>query len=102
MSCPTCGRTDPSLDILEIAQKVEEHVSSRYRNILEERGRHIAIAVMGCEVNGPGEARDADVGVAGGRGGSMLLFARGEIIKKIRKEQIIVELDAEILNFLES
>ena len=101
VSCPTCGRTDPSLDILEIARKVEDHLSDRYRKSLEKKGGHITVAVMGCEVNGPGEARHADVGVAGGRGGSMILFARGEVIKKIDKERVIPELDVEVKKLID-
>lgn len=96
VSCPTCGRTDPSLDILGIAQKVEAHIESNYRELLAKKGRNIIVAVMGCEVNGPGEASHADLGVAGGRKGSMLLFSHGEIIKKINSDDVIEEIDHEL------
>ena len=74
ISCPTCGRCE--IDLINLAQSVEEKVK-----FIPEP---IKIAVMGCVVNGPGEARDADIGVAGGRGVG-LLFRNGEIIKKYRK-----------------
>ena len=70
VSCPTCGRTQ--IDLIDLARKVEERVSGLDRDI--------TVAVMGCEVNGPGEAREADFGIAGGRGfGS--LFVKGQVVK---------------------
>lgn len=85
ISCPTCGRCE--IDLINLAQSVEEKVK-----FIPEP---IKIAVMGCVVNGPGEARDADIGVAGGRGFG-LLFRNGEIIKKVPQTQLIDELMAEI------
>lgn len=85
ISCPTCGRCE--IDLINLAKSVEEKVK-----FIPEP---IKIAVMGCVVNGPGEARDADIGVAGGRGFG-LLFRNGEIIKKVPQIQLIDELMAEI------
>ncbi|MDD3396172.1 MAG: flavodoxin-dependent (E)-4-hydroxy-3-methylbut-2-enyl-diphosphate synthase [Acidaminococcaceae bacterium] len=85
ISCPTCGRT--SIDLEKVALTVEQHLA----NIKET----ITVAVMGCVVNGPGEAREADVGIAGGKGEG-LVFKKGEIIKKVTEEQLIPELFAEI------
>ncbi len=85
VSCPTCGRT--KIDIIKIANEITDRVS----NIKKE----IKIAVMGCAVNGPGEARDADIGIAGGDG-CALLFKKGEIIKKIKEDEIIETLLSEI------
>lgn len=96
ISCPTCGRTDPELDIYELASSVEAELSKRFSDVLSETGRTLTVAIMGCEVNGPGEASHADAGLAGGRGGSMLLFARGEKIKKVHKDSAIRELSDEV------
>lgn len=79
ISCPTCGRTQ--IDLIKIAKEVEERLSDCTKNI--------KVAVMGCVVNGPGEAREADIGIAGGKGEG-LIFRKGEIIKKV-KEDILVE-----------
>ena len=81
VSCPTCGRTE--VDLEKIAESVEKRAS-------ELKGP-IKIAVMGCAVNGPGEAKGADLGVACGKGEG-LIFAGGEIIKKVREEEIANEL----------
>lgn len=85
-SCPTCGRTE--VDLERIATEIEARLSA-----LEEaragRGR-LKVAVMGCAVNGPGEAREADIGVACGRGEG-LIFRRGEIIKKVKESEIVEE-----------
>ena len=81
ISCPTCGRTE--IDLINLAKKVEKEFGNMERNI--------KIAVMGCIVNGPGEAKEADYGVAGGKGVG-LLFKKGEIIKKVKEEDIISEL----------
>ena len=78
ISCPTCGRTQ--LDLIRIAQEVEERLASVKK--------HIKIAVMGCAVNGPGEARRADIGIAGGNGEG-LIFKKGEIIRKVREEDLV-------------
>jgi (E)-4-hydroxy-3-methylbut-2-enyl-diphosphate synthase len=79
VSCPTCGRT--RIDLIGLAQKVEQALE-------EFRDLELCIAVMGCAVNGPGEAREADFGIAGGNKEG-LVFARGEIIKKVPEEQLL-------------
>ncbi len=85
ISCPTCGRSE--IDLIQLAQAVDEKIK-----FVPDP---IKVAVMGCVVNGPGEAREADVGIAGGRGAG-LLFRRGEIIKKVPEAELIDELMAEI------
>ncbi len=85
VSCPTCGRT--RIDLIGTAKKVEEAV----KNI----DKDITVAVMGCVVNGPGEAREADLGIAGGDGCAMI-FKKGKILRKIKEEDIVSELLAEI------
>lgn len=85
VSCPTCGRTN--VDLISLANKVEEMV----RDI----DKPIKVAVMGCVVNGPGEAREADLGIAGGIGEG-LLFKKGEIIKKVPEEDLLKELKVEL------
>jgi len=81
VSCPTCGRTE--IDLISLAKMVEQEFSTEKRNI--------KIAVMGCVVNGPGEAREADYGVAGGKGIG-ILFQKGKIIKKVQEKDILEEL----------
>lgn len=89
VSCPTCGRTQ--VDLEKIAREVEEK-SKRIALDREEKGLpSLTVAVMGCAVNGPGEARSADVGVACGTGKGVL-FKRGEIIKTVSEEDIVSEL----------
>ena len=85
VSCPTCGRT--SIDLISIANEVE----SRVKNI----DKNIKVAVMGCAVNGPGEAREADIGIAGGHGEG-LIFRKGEIIRKVPENMLVDELMKEI------
>ena len=85
VSCPTCGRTQ--VNLIPIA----EEVSKRLENVSVP----ISVAVMGCVVNGPGEARSADIGLASGRG-EAVLFAHGEIIRKVPEEAMVDELMAEI------
>lgn len=85
VSCPTCGRTQ--IDLIKIASEVE--------NRLENIDKPIKVAVMGCVVNGPGEARDADIGIAGGKGEG-LIFKKGEILRKVPEDKIIDELIKEI------
>ncbi len=85
VSCPTCGRT--KIDLIGIAEKVEKRLSNVDKNI--------KVAVMGCAVNGPGEAREADIGIAGGDGEG-LIFKKGEIIRKVPEDMIIDELMKEI------
>lgn len=85
VSCPTCGRCE--IDLIKIAEEVDKEL----RNI----DKPIKIAVMGCVVNGPGEAKEADFGIAGGRGLG-LLFKKGEIIRKVKEEDLVSELLKEI------
>ncbi len=85
VSCPTCGRT--KIDLIHLAQQVEE--------ALKECEKNITVAVMGCVVNGPGEAREADVGIAGGDGCG-LIFKKGEILRKVQEENLLEELLKEI------
>ena len=85
VSCPTCGRTQ--INLIKIAEEVEKR--------LENCNKNIKVAVMGCVVNGPGEAREADIGIAGGKGEG-LIFKKGEIIKKVKEEDLIEELMKEI------
>ena len=81
ISCPTCGRT--RIDLIPLAQEVEKR--------LESCTKPITVAVMGCAVNGPGEASAADCGIAGGRGEG-LLFRHGEVLKKVPQDQLVDEL----------
>lgn len=85
VSCPTCGRT--KIDLAKIAGEIEEKV----RNI----DKDITVAVMGCIVNGPGEAREADIGAAGGDGCG-LIFRKGEILRKVKEDEIVPALMEEI------
>ena len=85
VSCPTCGRTQ--IKLIEIANEVEKR--------LEGINKDIKVAVMGCIVNGPGEAREADIGIAGGKGEG-IIFKKGQIIKKCKEEDLIEELMKEI------
>ncbi len=87
ISCPTCGRVQA--DIFGIVREVEKR-SRRLK-------RPLRIAVMGCEVNGPGEAREADVGLAAGRGGG-LIFRRGQVVAKVKAEEMLEALWKEIAN----
>lgn len=102
VSCPTCGRCDPSIDLLSLAREVERGVLERYGKILEERGRRLEVAVMGCEVNGPGEAAHADAGLAGAGKGKLLLFSSGEKRGIVQQERALDELLREIGKVLES
>ena len=81
VSCPTCGRCN--IDLIPIAQEVEKRLSGCDKNI--------TVAVMGCAVNGPGEARAADFGIAGGKGEG-LLFSKGQILKKVPMDKLVDEL----------
>ncbi len=85
VSCPTCARTN--IGLIPLAKKVEEYLQAVDKNI--------TVAVMGCVVNGPGEAREADVGIAGGNG-EVLLFKKGEIIKKLPEDKLFEALKEEI------
>ena len=85
VACPTCGRTQ--IDLIPIAKEMEE--------FLQTIDSNITVAVMGCAVNGPGEAREADIGIAGGKGEG-LLFKKGEIVRKINGDRLVEELLEEI------
>ena len=85
ISCPTCGRT--RIDLIGLAKQAEER--------LKDCKKNITVAIMGCAVNGPGEAREADIGIAGGHG-TGLIFKKGEIIKKVPEEALLDELIKEI------
>ncbi len=85
VSCPTCGRT--RIDLIGLAEKVEKMV--------EDYPLDIKVAVMGCAVNGPGEAREAELGIAGGQGEG-LLFKKGEILRKVPEEQLLDALKKEL------
>ena len=89
VSCPTCGRT--RIDLIGIAKEVEQRC-------MAIRGKKLKVAVMGCAVNGPGEAREADLGIAGGDGVG-LIFRKGEIIRKVPQEQLVDALMDEIEHF---
>ncbi len=86
VSCPTCGRIQ--YDMIPIAKEIEK--------FMQTIDKDITVAIMGCAVNGPGEAREADIGIAGGNG-EALLFKKGEVVRKIKEENIIDELKEEIL-----
>ncbi|MGI6678538.1 MAG: flavodoxin-dependent (E)-4-hydroxy-3-methylbut-2-enyl-diphosphate synthase [Dehalobacterium sp.] len=90
ISCPTCGRTQ--IDLITIAEQVEEGLKGL--KVLHP----ITVAVMGCVVNGPGEAREADFGIAGGKG-TGLLFKKGKVVKKLHEDQLVDALIAEVRDF---
>lgn len=90
VSCPTCGRT--KIDLIGLANKVEEMVA--------DIPLDIKVAVMGCVVNGPGEAKEADIGIAGGVGEG-LLIKKGEIVKKVKEDELLDTLRQELLNWNE-
>ncbi|HPV41241.1 MAG TPA: flavodoxin-dependent (E)-4-hydroxy-3-methylbut-2-enyl-diphosphate synthase [Spirochaetota bacterium] len=96
VACPTCGRTDPSIDILALAKEVDAAVTARFGKTMKEKGRTLHVAVMGCEVNGPGEAKDADAGLAGIRDGRLLLFAKGAKIRAVEYSEAVAALIEEI------
>jgi (E)-4-hydroxy-3-methylbut-2-enyl-diphosphate synthase len=85
ISCPTCGRCE--IDIRGLAAKVE--------NLLQHVDRPLTVAVMGCIVNGPGEAREADIGIAGGKG-TGLLFKKGKILRRLKESELLDALKEEI------
>lgn len=87
--CPTCGRTD--YNMTKIVEEIE--------NFIETINKPIKLAIMGCIVNGPGEAKEADLGLAGGKN-CAVLFKKGEIIKKISEENIIDIFKEEILKYI--
>ena len=85
VSCPTCGRT--KIDLVKLAAEAE--------NAVRDIPLDITVAVMGCAVNGPGEAREADIGIAGGDG-CAVIFRKGELLRKVREEDVLQELLSEI------
>jgi (E)-4-hydroxy-3-methylbut-2-enyl-diphosphate synthase len=91
VSCPTCGRTE--IELIKIAEEVEQRIQ-HYKD-------PIKVAIMGCVVNGPGEAREADIGLAGGKGVG-LLFKKGEVIRKVPEADMVEELVREIDSLIES
>ena len=86
VSCPTCGRTE--IDLIGLAERVEA-LTAEYGDL------DLKVAVMGCVVNGPGEAKEADLGIAGGKGEG-LLIRKGEIVKKLKEEELLPALKAEL------
>lgn len=88
VSCPTCGRTQ--IDLIGLANEVEKMV--------QEFPLDIKVAVMGCVVNGPGEAKEADLGIAGGIGEG-LLIKKGEIVRKVKEEELLETLRQELINW---
>jgi len=88
VSCPTCGRT--KIDLIRLVEEFEERAKAEGIDKMD-----IKVALMGCVVNGPGEAREADIGIAGGKGEG-LLFKKGEIIRKIKENELVDELIKEI------
>ncbi len=90
VSCPTCGRTQ--IDLISLANKVEK--------IVENYKADIKVAVMGCVVNGPGEAREADLGIAGGKGEG-LIIKKGEIIRKVPESELLSEFESELKQMCE-
>ena len=88
VSCPTCGRT--RIDLIGLANQVE--------NMVADIPLDIKVAVMGCVVNGPGEAKEADIGIAGGIGEG-LLIKKGEVVKKVKEEELLETLRQELLNW---
>lgn len=86
VSCPTCGRTQ--IDLINLAGEVE--------NLVQDIDLDIKVAVMGCAVNGPGEAKEADIGIAGGKGEGVII-KKGEIIKKVKEEKLLTALREELL-----
>ena len=85
VSCPTCGRT--KIDLISLANAVEERLASC--------NKPIKVAVMGCAVNGPGEAREADIGIAGAKGEG-IIFKKGEVIRRVPEEKLVDELMSEL------
>ena len=88
VSCPTCGRT--RIDLIGLANQVEQMV--------QEFPLDIKVAVMGCVVNGPGEAKEADIGIAGGVGEG-LLIKKGEIVRKVKEDELLETLRQELMNW---
>ena len=90
VSCPTCGRTQ--IDLISLANQVE--------NMVQDFSLDIKVAVMGCVVNGPGEAKEADIGIAGGKGMGVLI-KKGEVVKTLKEEELLPALEYELKNWKE-
>ena len=90
VSCPTCGRIQ--YDLIPVANEIEDFLNNIHSDI--------TVAIMGCAVNGPGEAKHADIGIAGGVKEG-LLIKKGEIIKKVKQEDMVSVLKEEILKMVE-
>ena len=90
VSCPTCGRTQ--IDLIGLANRVE--------NMVADIPLNLKVAVMGCVVNGPGEAKEADIGIAGGKGEG-LLIKKGQVVRKLPEDQLLLALREELLNWSE-
>ena len=90
VSCPTCGRTQ--IDLIGLANQVE--------TLVQGYDLDIKVAVMGCVVNGPGEAKEADIGIAGGIGEG-LLIKKGEVVKKVKEDELLETLRQELLHWNE-
>ena len=95
VSCPTCGRTE--IDLISLANEAEERLMPIAHKRAEAGLRPLKIAVMGCAVNGPGESREADYGIAGGKGEG-LVFSHGQILEKVPEEALIDRLIDLVLN----
>ena len=87
VACPSCGRAD--VDVIKLANQVDE--------LLKKSNKNIKVAVMGCEVNGPGEAKDADVGIAAGAGRAVI-FRKGEKVRVVSEEEMLTALMEEVEN----
>jgi len=92
ISCPTCGRT--KIDLIGLAEKFREESAS-----IDTKGKKVTVAVMGCVVNGPGEAKEADFGIAGGDGFAVL-FKNGETLGRVEEDRVVETLIEETLKFI--
>ena len=90
ISCPTCGRTE--IDLIGLASAVED--------MIQDIDLDVKVAVMGCAVNGPGEAKEADIGIAGGKGEG-LLIKKGKVVKKLAEDELLSSLRQELLRMKE-
>ena len=96
VSCPTCGRT--RIDLIGLVNRVDEALKNKVEAMVQDIPLDIKVAVMGCVVNGPGEAKEADIGIAGGVGVG-LLIKKGEIVKKVPEEELLDTLRDELLHW---
>ncbi|MDI6640855.1 MAG: flavodoxin-dependent (E)-4-hydroxy-3-methylbut-2-enyl-diphosphate synthase [Elusimicrobiota bacterium] len=95
ISCPTCARS--KVDMMKIVQEFEQKIQQKQSQLINLSTRPLKVAIMGCEVNGPGEAKHADIGIAGGKNIG-LLFKHGKVVKKVKPENWLGELIIEIKN----